>query len=179
MRTRFDLTASRRLAAVFREQQCEILHAHTPRSLMVAAARPDCSVVAGVSRAQPGRPRFKTQVDQSSQYLVGDPQSGSSRPADLRLSQPPRIHAGLGHPEEKLRVVHNGVATSPREVELGSQSVQWTLGMVALFRPRKGLEVLLEALSVLAEQQLPVRLKCVGAFETEAYEREITELAER
>ena len=35
---------------------------------------------------------------------------------------------------------------------------------------RSGLEVLLEAMKLLAEQNLPVRLKCVGGFESEKYE---------
>ena len=86
---------------------------------------------------------------------------------------------GLGHPEEKLRVVHNGVTVSPLEVQLDERSVFWTLGMVALFRPRKGLEVLLKALKILAEQNLPVRLKCVGGFESESYELEVFNLAEK
>jgi glycosyltransferase involved in cell wall biosynthesis len=51
--------------------------------------------------------------------------------------------------------------------------------MVALFRPRKGLEVLLEALKILAERNLPVRLKCVGGFESDSYELEVFNLAEK
>jgi glycosyltransferase involved in cell wall biosynthesis len=86
---------------------------------------------------------------------------------------------GMGHPEEKIRVVHNGVATSPIEIELGNKSVFWTLGMVALFRPRKGVEVLLEAMRLLCEQNLPVRLRCVGTFETAEYELEVLELAQK
>jgi glycosyltransferase involved in cell wall biosynthesis len=86
---------------------------------------------------------------------------------------------GLGHPEEKLRVVHNGVTVSPLEAQVADRSVFWTLGMVALFRPRKGLEVLLEALKILAERNLPVRLKCVGGFESDSYELEVFNLAEK
>ncbi len=41
----------------------------------------------------------------------------------------------------------------------------WTLGTVALYRPRKGLEVLLDALALLTAG-LPVRLRAVGPFET-------------
>ena len=46
----------------------------------------------------------------------------------------------------------------------------WTLGMIALFRPRKGLEILLEALALLRSRGLPVRLRAVGSFETPEYE---------
>jgi glycosyltransferase involved in cell wall biosynthesis len=55
----------------------------------------------------------------------------------------------------------------------------WTLGTAALFRPRKGLEVLLDALALLRGQGLPVRLRAVGAFETSDYERQIHARAEQ
>jgi glycosyltransferase involved in cell wall biosynthesis len=50
---------------------------------------------------------------------------------------------------------------------------------VALFRPRKGIEVLLEALALLRSQGLPVRLRAVGRFETPQYERQIKALSEQ
>jgi len=51
------------------------------------------------------------------------------------------------------------------------------LGTVALFRPRKGVEVLLEALAKLRSEGLPVRLRAVGGFETPEYERQVKRLA--
>jgi glycosyltransferase involved in cell wall biosynthesis len=48
---------------------------------------------------------------------------------------------------------------------------EWTLGTVALFRPRKGTEVLLEALAILRRDGHAVRLRAVGPFETPEYER--------
>jgi glycosyltransferase involved in cell wall biosynthesis len=54
-----------------------------------------------------------------------------------------------------------------------------TLGMVALFRPRKGVEVLLEALALLRASGAPVRLHAVGPFETPEYEQDVLELVRR
>jgi len=53
------------------------------------------------------------------------------------------------------------------------------LGTMALFRPRKGMEVLLEALAQLRAQGLPVRLRAVGGFETPEYERQLKSLCGR
>jgi glycosyltransferase involved in cell wall biosynthesis len=53
----------------------------------------------------------------------------------------------------------------------------WTLGMVALFRPRKGIEVLLAALSRVRAAGCRARLLAVGGFETPEYEAEIRALA--
>ena len=59
---------------------------------------------------------------------------------------------------------------------------RWTLGRigtVALFRPRKGTEILLESLAALRSWGLDVRLRAVGGFETLAYETAILGLADR
>jgi glycosyltransferase involved in cell wall biosynthesis len=51
------------------------------------------------------------------------------------------------------------------------------IGCVALFRPRKGIEVLIEALAKLRQAGRPVRLRAVGPFETTEYETAIKALA--
>ncbi|MCA9267027.1 MAG: glycosyltransferase, partial [Planctomycetales bacterium] len=75
-----------------------------------------------------------------------------------------------GFPARQLAVVPNGVPAladvPPRRRPTGT----WTLGTVALFRPRKGTEVLIDALAELRSQGLSVRLLCVGGFETPEYE---------
>ena len=80
----------------------------------------------------------------------------------------------LGYPDERIEVVHNGVPA----VEMGGwgdggmgSKEPWALGTVALFRPRKGTEVLLEAMALLRGEGLPVRLVAIGPFESEDYQR--------
>jgi len=51
--------------------------------------------------------------------------------------------------------------------------------MAALFRPRKGIEVLIEALAALRSRNVDVPLRAVGAVETPEYEREVKVLVER
>lgn len=84
-----------------------------------------------------------------------------------------------GFADEMITVVPNGVPChdelQPRSTPTGT----WTLGMVALFRPRKGTEVLLEALSLLRKGGCDVHLHAVGPFETEEYESSIRELADQ
>jgi glycosyltransferase involved in cell wall biosynthesis len=180
MRTRFDLTAARRLVGVFREQKCEILHAHTPRSLMVASGAAKilgCPLVYHV-HSPVGRDSKRTWANRLNTWSETRNLQQAARL--ICVSNSLRDYMlGLGHPEEKLRVVHNGVTVNPLEAQVADKSVFWTLGMVALFRPRKGLEVLLEAIKILSAQNLPVRLKCVGGFESESYEFEVFNLAEK
>jgi glycosyltransferase involved in cell wall biosynthesis len=74
---------------------------------------------------------------------------------------------------DRIVTVPNGV---PAVGPLGNRPIPagvWTLGTVALFRPRKGLEVLLQALARLRQDGIPVRLRAVGGFESKEYERGI------
>jgi glycosyltransferase involved in cell wall biosynthesis len=52
------------------------------------------------------------------------------------------------------------------------------IGTVALFRPRKGLEVLLHSIKELKDTGLNIKLKAVGTFENSEYEKQIHQLAE-
>jgi glycosyltransferase involved in cell wall biosynthesis len=69
------------------------------------------------------------------------------------------------------------VETPPARERTGSN--RFTFGAVALFRPRKGLEVLVEAVARLSHVgSKPFRVLMVGDFESGEYERKIRTLAE-
>jgi glycosyltransferase involved in cell wall biosynthesis len=77
----------------------------------------------------------------------------------------------------RIHLIPNGV---PGRAALPQRALPrecWTLGIVALFRPRKGLEILLEALAVLKREGLPVRLRVIGGFESPDYESHMHALA--
>ena len=70
-------------------------------------------------------------------------------------------------------VVPNGVPPRRAVPARNPAKADWTLGVIALFRPRKGLEVLLQALALLRSRGLAVRLRAVGSFETPEYESHV------
>jgi glycosyltransferase involved in cell wall biosynthesis len=86
---------------------------------------------------------------------------------------------GLGIAAERISCVPYGVPTPAHAPQRQSPRDAWTFGMIALFRPRKGIEVLLEALAALRSNGLNVRLRAVGGFETPAYEAAVHALVER
>lgn len=55
----------------------------------------------------------------------------------------------------------------------------YVVAMVALFRPRKGAEVLLEAIAALRAREIDVRLEAIGPFESAEYEEKLHSLANR
>jgi glycosyltransferase involved in cell wall biosynthesis len=79
-----------------------------------------------------------------------------------------------GVAEDDVTVVRNGVpAVRPERLVKPVPGGRWTVGMVALMRPRKGLEVVLEAIAKLEKRNHDVVLRCIGPFETDEYEAEI------
>jgi len=79
-------------------------------------------------------------------------------------------------------VVHNGVPINavPKNEKMlapdhavGKTFEVPVVGTVALFRPRKGLEVLLEAIDLLHTEGLKVQLLAVGPFESTAYQEQV------
>ena len=51
--------------------------------------------------------------------------------------------------------------------------------MAALFRPRKGIEILLQALALLRERGQQINFRAIGPFETQPYEQEVLALVEK
>jgi len=78
---------------------------------------------------------------------------------------------------DRIHIVRNGVPGQDQLRQRLSPKEEWLLGTVALFRPRKGVEVLLKALSQLRARDLPVHFLAVGPFETKKYESKVKQMA--
>ena len=102
------------------------------------------------------------------------------RPADRRLAE---LASATWSPAASRPTASSASPTACRAavatIDRTPPTGTWTLGTVALFRPRKGIEVLLEALAALRSWGVDVRLRAVGGFETLAYETAILGLADR
>jgi glycosyltransferase involved in cell wall biosynthesis len=180
MHGKFDLRAARQIAAIAARENCELIHTHTVRSAMVGRAAAWIASLPMVHHLHSPtsddsthsiRNWFNTIVERRSTARVAGAIAVSNSLATYGVKH--------GIPAEKIQVVHNGVpvtgALAARPTPVGT----WTLGCVALFRPRKGLEVLLEALSLLSREGIDVRLRAVGRFETSTYERVVMAQVER
>ncbi len=178
MHSRFDLRSVGRLVRIIREEGYRLLHAHTPRTLLVAAL---ASLWTGVPlvyhvhspTSRDSTRRWRNRVNALVEWfglLVAS--------AVIVVSNSLAGHVRrLGFSGRKVSVVPNGVpCRAPRPVRPAVRR-EWTLGTVALFRPRKGVEILLEALAKLRSQGLPARLRAVGGFETPDYEDRVKLLA--
>lgn len=180
MGSRWDLRAARRVARVAREGGYRLIHAHTPRSAMVGsiAARrlglPFVYHVHSPTSRDSTRPFANWVNDRVERWSVSD--------AARLITVSPTLSdhmKSLGVAGERLRCVLNGVpAVANAEPRPRPQGL-WTLGMVALFRPRKGAEVLLEALALLRSNGLDVNVRAIGPFETPEYQDQLVSQANR
>ncbi|MGA2033048.1 MAG: glycosyltransferase [Thermoguttaceae bacterium] len=180
MKGRFDLSVVWKLVRIIRKEHYELIHSHTPRSALVAAL---ASAITGVhlvhhvhsptqcDTERPWQNRINTLVERlglqraSAVIAVSDSLG--------RLVRGRKCAAG------KVHVVPNGVAARPPVPLRNPEKTEWTLGVMALLRPRKGLETMLDALARLRRQGFPVRLRAVGAFESPQYRERILHLSEK
>jgi glycosyltransferase involved in cell wall biosynthesis len=180
MRGRFDLRVVKRLAALVTNEGYQLIHAHTPRTALVgslAARRAKVPFVYHVHSpvSRDSTRRMLNAVNSIVEWTA-------VRNADRLIAVSPSVRdymIGRGIPAERVTCVPNGVPIASHARDRRPPTGPWMLGAVALFRPRKGIEVLLEALAALRSRNVNVRLRAVGGFETPAYEASIMALAER
>lgn len=179
MRSRLDLSPVQRLVSIIRERGHVILHTHTPRAALVG-----CLAAAWTGVPLVHHLHSPTSCDTTHRWR-NTLNAATERMAISRAAAVVAVsasvaeyarHIGVAH--ERTHLVHNGVPRWPRLASRPSPSGSWTLGCVALFRPRKGLEALLRALAMLRQQGRAVRLRAVGAIETTHYAAEVRSLAQ-
>jgi glycosyltransferase involved in cell wall biosynthesis len=174
VRGRFDLRTVRKIADIVRRDGFSIVHAHTARSALLGRCAAAMAGVPMVYHVHSPTIRNTTRLAANLVNTLAERISLIGSPRLITVSN--SLAAHMRHfaiPARRMTVVHNGV---PGPVELAPRRApagEWTLGVVALFRPRKGVEVLLDAIGLLQSYGCRVRLRAVGRFETPQYEAEI------
>ncbi len=180
MQSRFDFRSIGKLCQIVDRDGYELIHAHTPRTAIVGrllATRRDLPMVyhvhspASRDSTRPWINNLNAMIERLSLQRVACLITVSESLAAYMREQ--------GYDSTRIRVVANGVPVVAPPPQRRPPAGCWTLGTVALFRPRKGTEVLLEALSILRRQQLDVRLRAVGCFESDSYQHELLDRVTR
>lgn len=180
MRGRFDFRVVGKLVDLIRDQNYELVHAHTPRTALVgrlAAKRAGVPLVYHV-HSPAGQDSTRLFLNAFNALVEWH----TLRNADRLIAVSPSLQRYMiarGFAADRVVCVPNGVPIAPAIADRVPPVGTWTLGTVALFRPRKGTEVLLQALAALRSWGVDVRLRAVGGFETLAYETAILTHAER
>jgi glycosyltransferase involved in cell wall biosynthesis len=180
MRARFDLRPAWQLARLVREENYALVHTHTPRAALIGGIAARLAEVPLVHHVHSPTGRDSTRRFQDGINARIERYSIGHAAAVIAVSHSlAKYAAAQGIAADRIHVVPNGVPVlgplSPRAVPRDT----WTIGTVALFRPRKGLEVLLDALAALHASGHNVRLRAIGEFETAGYRQQIDAQVER
>ena len=168
------LPAGLALGAAARHERFDILHTHTPRKALIGRM---AATFAGVPMVHHVHGQTATEVRGGwwTRWMARIESTCLSQAAATVAVSPTAaeymVRQGLAR--SRLHVIPNGV---PARATLPLRPVpetEWTLGMVGLLRPRKGLETVLDALALLRQQSFSVRLRVIGSFETPGYQREV------
>lgn len=177
MKHRFDLRSAKRIADWIRQHETRLVHAHTPRSALVGGIAARMCGVPLVFHVHSPTSRDSTRW--LINWLNQKVENWSIRNAAgiIAVSASLKEHMiGQGWEAARINVVPNGVPVQPvRPRRCNSSGL--VIGTVALFRPRKGTEVLLQALADLRTRHPDVRLLAVGPFESPEYEARLKQLA--
>jgi glycosyltransferase involved in cell wall biosynthesis len=180
MRSKLDLWTAAKIAGIVRREGYRLIHGHTVRTAMIgsiAAAMAGVPMVyhAHSPTAHDSTRRLATRINSLIERLS---LRGVSRV--IAVSQAMAEHIALeGFDPARITVVPNGVPATASLRDRTRPSGVWTLGVAALFRPRKGIEVLLDAMALLCRRGIAVRLRAVGPFESPRYAAEIAARVEQ
>lgn len=179
MQSRFDLSAIRKLRQITVDEGYQILHAHTPRTLMLASIVARMTKLPLVYHVHSPTSRDSTHKIRSWVNAAVETFSMGNSRRLITVSNSLRKHLQyLGFEHERITVVPNGVPAAQKRRSEQPPKGTWTLGTVALFRGRKGTEVLLDAIAKLRTEGYDVKLRAVGPFETPEYEQQIMDRVE-
>lgn len=180
MRGRADLSTPWRIARLVREHRYQLIHTHTARSAMVGRMAAMLTGVPMVHHVHSPTARDTESALRNRVNVVIEALSLWRVRWLIAVSDSmARYMREKGYRSQLLLTVPNGVPSLAVLQERPLPGPVWVVGMVALFRPRKGLEVLLQAVARLRGAGQQVRLLAVGPFETEVYKAEIFALSQR
>lgn len=179
MRSKFDISIVGRISEIAVQGGYSAIHTHTPRSALIGrfvalktglplfhhVHSPASRDTESIIRNALGATLEKLFVFPATKALI--PVSNSLKGYLL----------GRGVKLDRISVVPNGVSIVRAAPAWKPPINKWRVGTVALFRPRKGLEVLLHSLRMLLDQGFDIELFAVGAFETSEYETQIKSLS--
>ncbi len=179
MRWRFDTSCVQKLVQLIQREKYALVHAHTPRSVLIGSLVARRANVPLVYHVHSPTSRDSTRRIQN--WVNALLERWSVRNASKLIAVSPSLKQMIeeqGFAAEQVTYIPNGVPSQPLIERQRPQGV-WTLGIAALFRPRKGIEVLLESLAMLRSRDVQVQLRAVGPFETPEYETEVRRLVDR
>lgn len=169
-----DLSVVHDIVRTIKTHKYKVIHTHTPRTAVIgqiASLFTGCPMIHHI--------HGPTNLDTESSWrnrrnAVIERLSLMRAKAFIPVSMYAKNYAtSIGLSNKKINIVFNGVPTPKQSNPLISRT-PFIIGTMALFRPKKGIEVLIEAFAKLENPlECPLYLNMVGEFESLLYEKSI------
>jgi glycosyltransferase involved in cell wall biosynthesis len=178
MRGRFDFSVVNQLKRYVLERSVVLLHAHTPRTAMITSLVALRTGLPWIYHVHSPTSRDSTRGFVNRLNTIIERYSIRNCNCLITVSESlAKEMQRQGVPPARLVTVPNGVpAIDSIDAEARRSQTSWRLGMVALMRPRKGVEVALQAMHLLKKEGLRIQLDLIGGFETREYEQQISSM---
>jgi glycosyltransferase involved in cell wall biosynthesis len=175
LRHPWSKSAIARIARIASEGDYDVLHSHTPRSSWAALS---AGQLTGIPVVHTMHDVFFSLGGSLAKRLQNRYSIGRLQNADFVTTVSPEsmllaTKLGLG---KSRRMILNGVPVASPPVNRQRPTKLWTLGIVGLIRPCKGIEVLIRAISELHDRGRDIKLIVVGTFHDDEYEQEVLQL---
>jgi glycosyltransferase involved in cell wall biosynthesis len=171
MRSRLDLGVARQAAAVAAQAGCRLLHSHTVRSALIARRTQKLTGLPWLHQVH--SPALQESTNRAMNLANHLAESVLLRHADriVTVSRSLAAHVARHYriPAARIDVVPNGVACADAPPQPRPEHPTLVL-CVGLFRPRKGVEHLVEAAARLRDSGVDCRLRLAGEFADRRYE---------
>ena len=178
MRSRIDLRPVLTVITLLERERFSLVHTHCSRTAMIGRIASAISGRPMVHHSHgptlnfgPTLRRGQTNalIERTSLMQVSSVIAVSNTTREYLRSQ--RI------PDHVISVIPNGVIAPTTRSGRTRPKKEWTIGIIAMFRARKGLDVLLRATKLLKSKGHQVRLRAIGRFQTAADERDSKKVA--
>ena len=179
MKSKYDLAPAWKIARIIKRDGYVLLHTHTPRAVLVGRIAAWLAGVPLVHHVHSPTTRDTESIWRNRKNAIMERLSliGVARLIPVSKSLECYLKK-QGWSQARINTVANGVVTPGPLSNRSKPNAEWVIGSVALFRPRKGMEVLIQALANLRKMGKTVRLRAVGPFETMEYEKTIKKMSE-
>lgn len=179
MKSRFDTSIVHSIQKLLASSAFDLLHAHTPRSAMIASTISRKAGIPWVFHVHSPTARDSTRalINRLNDCI----ERWALRNCDHMITVSKSLRREMvrrGYSRTKTTCIPNGVPIHPPIDTLERREEKaWRIGMTALVRPRKGIEILLHSLARILPIRPHLSLDVIGSFETAEYEKTVRGLA--
>jgi glycosyltransferase involved in cell wall biosynthesis len=180
MKSKIDFRQAFGLVKIIKQGGYRLVHSHTRRAALIG------EVASAISRVPMVHHVHSPSDKDTEEGWRNAVNSAAERISLINAKRLIPVSSSLegyllkrGYRQSVIETVWNGVPVQKLLRRTRTASDSFVIGMVALFRPRKGVEILLDAVAKLRSEGHEVSILCVGPFETKSYEIEVKERVTR